>query len=794
MSSSKDLLSQFTTNQDGESDKVYYQIYLDDLLNMQDDIVSQHQSLQRLKRTIDDIIGQEVGHHIWHRGEPFHLEIVYPANIGSLPSIVEMTIKQNNKVGRTKTKHSDSSATVDSSPSSLLYLKGVTTFGENIEDEWYIVYLLMKITKLMPNISAQVFDNDGDFLMIETADYIPDWLGPENSLNRVWIKHGHIHIIPLEAPGQMKYISSNNASGPMKLVPALQCICQDPHCCQVTGSMHRIVSSRTTAVFPAKLIALEHTVACILPQWAARVFEQEESLVAAAIHAFSATESKDLSSTISQITIASNDSDDKLAEIDANTLVARRVRMTRTLYAQLTFKQFKIPRKYHNMMRRMSIFNSSKVSNAFNIGCRLVCGLDIAYAASLDERTRIEEVKGKNSLIIRHMLTTNEFLEDDVVENLSSSLLADPIASNMPSFIDDGDDGYILEEDEDTLRDLKDRFNVLFSNRANKSVADVVDRVRKLIRKSNISSEEVVFGGDQIAAQLISDDVFKSDDDSWMYMSPEQLDKEMQFRIDRFSECPHKTDHDSTLNQMGSDERKTPSHETALKETENEGNSMVDGDNDEIERLQKIVNEFKAFLGEKSEFDGIKNSSKSEVALSSPAPNLSSTTPDISHFDESQFDVNYLDSVLQSINLHIDGSVVVQEIKSSQGHIRDTSFQPGITGVGEKLINTIVDSRKNNEDDVESVDSDDEINDNEESDDEDGDGDEEDEEDVDHSPWNLDDLRNEFGNVEMNYRDASGDDVANDEDEDVSDIDCDEELSMEDFQVSYVYSRLFEYL
>ena len=31
----------------------------------------------------------------------------------------------------------------------------------------------------------RVYDNDGQFLLIEAAEHLPAWLGPENSENRV---------------------------------------------------------------------------------------------------------------------------------------------------------------------------------------------------------------------------------------------------------------------------------------------------------------------------------------------------------------------------------------------------------------------------------------------------------------------------------------------------------------------------------------------------------------------------------------------------------------------------------
>lgn len=57
-------------------------------------------------------------------------------------------------------------------------------FGDNVEDEWFIVYLLREITREFPGLAASIDDNDGEFLLIEAADFLPKWLNPENSENR----------------------------------------------------------------------------------------------------------------------------------------------------------------------------------------------------------------------------------------------------------------------------------------------------------------------------------------------------------------------------------------------------------------------------------------------------------------------------------------------------------------------------------------------------------------------------------------------------------------------------------
>lgn len=47
-----------------------------------------------------------------------------------------------------------------------------------------------------------MWDNDGDFLLIEAAYALPKWLKPDTARNRVWLAGGAVHIVPLPAgPG-----------------------------------------------------------------------------------------------------------------------------------------------------------------------------------------------------------------------------------------------------------------------------------------------------------------------------------------------------------------------------------------------------------------------------------------------------------------------------------------------------------------------------------------------------------------------------------------------------------------
>lgn len=75
------------------------------------------------------------------------------------------------------------------------FLFGCVDCGESVEDEWFIVWMLSEISKLDPEVIIQVTDEDGEFLLIECANQLPSWINPENAENRVWFYRGELCIL-----------------------------------------------------------------------------------------------------------------------------------------------------------------------------------------------------------------------------------------------------------------------------------------------------------------------------------------------------------------------------------------------------------------------------------------------------------------------------------------------------------------------------------------------------------------------------------------------------------------------
>jgi hypothetical protein len=84
--------------------------------------------------------------------------------------------------------NSSTSTTTSSKPSSnakfIPHLYGSTRFGDNVEDEWALAYLLWALSRTFPGLVIAMRDSDGEFLLIEASLEIPRWLTPDNSGNR----------------------------------------------------------------------------------------------------------------------------------------------------------------------------------------------------------------------------------------------------------------------------------------------------------------------------------------------------------------------------------------------------------------------------------------------------------------------------------------------------------------------------------------------------------------------------------------------------------------------------------
>lgn len=67
----------------------------------------------------------------------------------------------------------------------ISFLRGRTSYGDSVEDEWLIVFILRELSLKFSDAWIRIVDTDGEFLLIEAANVLPPWLNPEVAEFRV---------------------------------------------------------------------------------------------------------------------------------------------------------------------------------------------------------------------------------------------------------------------------------------------------------------------------------------------------------------------------------------------------------------------------------------------------------------------------------------------------------------------------------------------------------------------------------------------------------------------------------
>lgn len=243
----------------------------------------------------------------------------------------------------------------------LLHLHGHSLFGDNIEDEWFIVWLLQRYSLLNPGVFISVQDNDGEFLLIEVAPALPRWVKPDVVENRIWLCGGQLHIIPQpQDPAELLLIPEE-----MQLadVPAL--LLSPEVESRAAPEVQQLLEQRL-AGYPQKAAESVHWARCFLPLQVAQLLHQLPAIVAPAVRAFYYRDFDD-----GKVALALKRF---LPEAEPKKFVFTRVKFSRCLFAQLKQQKFVPPRHYPAPPPL-----SSPDYTAYVLGCKLLCGFEIFY-------------------------------------------------------------------------------------------------------------------------------------------------------------------------------------------------------------------------------------------------------------------------------------------------------------------------------------------------------------------------------------------------------------------------------
>ncbi|KAH7369885.1 SGT1 protein-domain-containing protein [Rhexocercosporidium sp. MPI-PUGE-AT-0058] len=281
----------------------------------------------------------------------------------------------------------------------LMYLHGLTNYGDSVEDEWLIVYILKELSTKFPNLWIKVVDTDGEFLLIEAANALPRWLNPEIADNRVWINKNRLRIIPLSAaPASSAAKATAPVSRPLTLEEAQKTITSTPQILINSPLLEEEAFYRLKN-YPSQITASLHHAPIAIPRKLAYLLHNRPASIAPAIEAFYLRDPvalKPLQRSSSSLVFPPAD------------LITISTRFTKVLYAQLKSQQFTPPESWKDVLSE-----SRKHAPSDRISVKEHAQLELGMKVTSGFEMLLTDPKNGDNRIVRELKILIEDLETD---------------------------------------------------------------------------------------------------------------------------------------------------------------------------------------------------------------------------------------------------------------------------------------------------------------------------------------------------------------------------------------------
>jgi hypothetical protein len=268
---------------------------------------------------------------------------------------------------------------------SLRKLYGSMEMGEDSGislDEWVVVGILWQVSKHFPDVVIRIQDSDGEFLLIESALHIPDWLKPETAENRVWIQKGQLQIIPL------KEFTSHDPP-PLPIDDALKHLRMAIRSEGTTASLFSDAGMNATIRdkikgFPRRLGEQQHFACVMMPRLLAQVIHRNRQVISAGVQSFNRriTEFKVCSTGIE----TNSKKLRKLKYFPPEDWVTVNVQFSRPLFTIIKLQKFSPPPAF------LPQSLSAPEREAYELGIKLTCAFELVASSSSPWSERIVEV------------------------------------------------------------------------------------------------------------------------------------------------------------------------------------------------------------------------------------------------------------------------------------------------------------------------------------------------------------------------------------------------------------------
>ncbi|CEP09871.1 hypothetical protein [Parasitella parasitica] len=486
------------------------------------------------------------------------------------------------------------------------FLFGATRFGDCVNDEWFIVYILKTLSALIPESVISLIDNDGDVLLIEAALDIPAWLDPSNSQNRVYLYNGQVHIIPLPtSPAEILQATS----GPLMRQKAIDLV-RSSKDTLASSPIQQTIMDRIRD-YPSAATHEMHRAGCILPNQAAFVLLSEPQLITMAIEAFYLRDPISMKACATMKTFSPQ-----------RGLTETVIQFTKTTYAQIVSQKFYAPKPF-----RLPSVREKKQFKLAELGMKVACGLEMLYhsapSSHFDHTNETMETYDfgndkKYIAYVAHLTKLGYFRSErkgsHLYEQLEKQSKEQYLEHKKQEQNQTGKKYISLDDlDAEDPENFKGSCNILSTSQ------NVKQRIDSLL--SQYSEEE-------LNKLLHANRQVKEDSDDWMNVDPQQLEELLMKRMGNMNQSMM-ADLQKDVGDDGSD--------TAFKSNKNLDESMD---------LESIMANLEDFVeNSKSGIDGVE------------FPNENNYEEDESDYDDEdeddeeegavQFDMNKFMSILR---------------------------------------------------------------------------------------------------------------------------------------------------
>lgn len=208
------------------------------------------------------------------------------------------------------------------------------------------MFLLLEITKALPNTVARVYDSDGEFLLIEAAEFLPEWASPDTCHNRVFLHQGLVHLLP-----NIKETESLSVEEVLPLIGASS---------EAPTEIQNCIKNRLSC-YPEGIKNNQHRVTVFVPTVVAAILKSAPHLISASVQAFCNRDPVDMKACRA------------MKYFPPEQRVYHRVTFTRCQYAMLIHSKYQPEKKIGWNLPA----SSSKNYKAHCLGVKVACGFEI---------------------------------------------------------------------------------------------------------------------------------------------------------------------------------------------------------------------------------------------------------------------------------------------------------------------------------------------------------------------------------------------------------------------------------